>query len=247
MFNQIASIILDLGPSLVPTQEVSIGVALGAGIASFFSPCILPMIPIYIMYITGSTTEEALSRRKLFVLSRTLGFILGFTLVFLVMGLSASLLGQLFLQYRDGLYTLSGVIMVIFGLQMMGVFKISFIKLPRVIKPPKEVTSFLGAFIMGLAFGAGWSPCFGPILAAILINASQTTSLWGAGAMLLVYALGMAIPFIITALFIQQYNKFLSRIEKYAAWMPKVAGLILIVFGLLIISGKITLLNTLFL
>lgn len=247
MFNQTISLLLDLTPSLQPVQEVGVGVAFWAGLVSFFAPCILPMIPIYIMYITGSTTEEALNKRKLFVLSRTLGFILGFTFVFLIMGLSASILGQLFIRYRATLYNLSGLIMILFGLQMLGIFKLSFIKLPKIIKPPKEVTSFFGAVIMGLAFGAGWSPCFGPILGAILINASQASTLWGSLSMLLVYALGMAIPFIITALFIQQYNRFLSKIEKYAVWMPRIAGIILILFGILVLTGQITLLNSLFL
>lgn len=227
-------------------QDVGIFVAFWAGVTSFFAPCILPMIPIYIMYITGSTTEEELEKHKFFAITRTLGFILGFTIIFLMMGLSASFLGQFFNAHRELFFNISGWVMIIFGVSMLGLFKIKFLKIPQIIKPPKNVTSFFGAVLMGLAFGAGWSPCFGPILGLILFNASTATTLWGGVNLLLIYALGMAIPFLLTAIFIQRFNKMLLKIEKWTVYLPKISGVILILFGILILTNQLTNLNKLF-
>lgn len=227
-------------------QFVSIPIALSAGFLSFFSPCILPLIPVYIMYITGTTAESELNEKKFLALTRTLGFILGFTIIFLIMGLSASFLGQLFARNRMFMLKLSGYAMILFGLNMIGLFKLSFIKIPTLIKTPKKVTSFFSSVLMGLAFAAGWTPCFGPVLASIVIYAGASATMWTGFILLLVYSIGLAIPFLLTALFINTFNKFLEKSEKYIKYVPKISGIILIIFGILILTNKITALSNIF-
>jgi cytochrome c-type biogenesis protein len=198
------------------------------------------------MYLSGTTAESEIKNNRLKVMIRTFGFILGFTVIFVIMGLSASALGQLFVKNREFLLNLSGVVMIIFGLNMFGLFKLKFLKFPELIKTPKRIEGFFSAMVMGLAFGAGWTPCFGPILASIVIYAGATSTATQGIILLLIYALGMAIPFILTALFIDLFNKLLSKAEKFMKYVPKISGLILILFGLLILSGKLTQLNALF-
>jgi cytochrome c-type biogenesis protein len=198
------------------------------------------------MYLTGTTAEEDVNKQKLFALTRTFGFILGFTVIFMIMGLSASALGQLFARNRLLLLRISGIVMIIFGLNMMGFLKLKVIKIPQLIESPKNVTSFFSAFVMGLAFAAGWTPCFGPVLASIVLYAGATATVGQGVILLLVYSLGMAIPFLLTALFINVFNKLLDKTDKYIKYVPKLSGLILIIFGLLIITNKLVQLSNLF-
>lgn len=227
-------------------QEVSLPLAFATGFLSFFSPCILPLIPVYIMYLTGTSAESEISKRRMFALYRTFGFILGFTVIFMIMGLSATLLGQVFARNKMILLKISGIVMIIFGFNMMGLLKLKFIKMPSLIKQPDQVTSFFSAFVMGLAFAAGWTPCFGPVLASIVLYAGATSTMMHGALLLLVYSLGMAIPFIITALFINSFNKFMDRFDKFMTYVPKISGLILIIFGLLILTNKLAGLSSLF-
>lgn len=227
-------------------QEVSIPLAFITGVLSFFSPCILPLIPVYIMYLTGTTAESEINKRRMFALTRTFGFILGFTVIFMIMGLSASVLGQLFARHRLLLLRISGIVMIVFGLNMVGLFKLSFIKLPKLINSPKNVTSFFSAFVMGLAFAAGWTPCFGPVLASIVLYAGATATMSQGVVLLLIYSLGMAIPFLLTALFINVFNKLLDRADKLVKYVPKISGIILILFGLLIVTNKLVQITNLF-
>jgi cytochrome c-type biogenesis protein len=136
--------------------------------------------------------------------------------------------------------------MILFGLNMFGLFKLNFIKLPQMIKSPDKVTGFFSAYVMGLAFAAGWTPCFGPVLASIVIYAGASTTALNGAFLLFVYSLGMAIPFILTALFINTFNKLLDKTEKIIHYVPKISGLILIIFGILILSNKLVMINTLF-
>lgn len=227
-------------------QIVTLPLALSAGFLSFFSPCILPLIPAYIMYITGTSAESELNEKKMLAITRTLGFILGFTIIFLIMGLSASFLGQLFARNRMFLLKLSGYVMILLGLNMFGLFKLKFFKIPTLIKAPDQVSGFFSAMVMGLAFAAGWTPCFGPILASIVIYAGASGTVGTGFVLLLVYSIGLAIPFMLTALFINTFNKFLEKSEKYIKYVPKVSGIVLIIFGILILTNKLTALSALF-
>lgn len=219
-------------------QEVSWGVAFAAGFLSFFSACILPLIPAYIMYLTGSTIEEEVNERRLFALTRTLGFVLGFTIIFIIMGVSASFIGQVFVRNRDIFAKISGVLIVLFGLNMLGVFKFGILNKLN-IKAPKKMTNWFSSVLMGMAFAAGWSPCFGPVLGAILIYAGGTETIGQGILLLLIYSLGMAVPFILTSLFINKFIELMDRYEKYIKYVNIVGGVLMIAFGLLVFFDKV--------
>lgn len=219
-------------------QEVSWGVAFLAGFLSFFSACILPLIPAYIMYLTGSTIEEEVNERRFFALTRTLGFVLGFTIIFIIMGVSASFIGQVFVRNRDIFARVSGLVIVAFGLNMLGVFKFGILNKLN-IRAPKKMTNWFSSVLMGMAFAAGWSPCFGPVLGAILIYAGGTETLGQGILLLLIYSLGMAVPFILTSLFINKFIELMDRYEKYLKYVNIVGGVLMVAFGLLVFFDKV--------
>lgn len=219
--------------------NVTIPAAFGAGFISFFSPCLLPMIPAYIMYITGVDLEEDLNKRKMKALIRTLFFVLGFTVVFMIMGSSASLIGKIFSQNRSLFLKVSGIIIVLFGLNMMGILKLGFLSGEKRVKSPKKITNGFSSFLMGMAFAGGWTPCFGPVLASILIMAGGSGTLQDGVLLLFIYSLGMAIPFIFTVLFINVFIKWMEKYEKFMKYMPIISGMILIIFGTLIFFDKV--------
>ncbi len=225
-------------------QEVSTTMAFIAGLLSFFSPCILPLVPAYIMYISGYGDESGDPTRQM-MMRRTLFFILGFTTIFMIMGTSASVLGKFFIKYRSVFSKVSGVVIVLFGLNMVGILKAKVLKKENRMQFPINIRGNGGAYIMGIAFAAGWTPCFGPVLASILIYAGTSETV-GQGVYLLgIYSIGMAIPFMLSAMFMNGFNRLLDRIENGAKWFPKITGIILIVFGLLILFDKVILLSQL--
>ena len=220
-------------------NDVSLPLAFGAGFLSFFSPCILPMIPGYIMYITGSLSEEDLSRKRIFALNRTLAFVLGFTIVFIIMGSSATILGKIFIRNKTIFARISGLIIIVFGLNMMGIIKIGFLNFNKRLTAPKKVTSWLSSTLMGMAFAAGWTPCFGPVLASILIFAGGAATVSKGILLLFIYSMGMAIPFILTALFINLFDRLLLRTDGFIKYIPRISGIIMVVFGLLVFFYKV--------
>ena len=141
-------------------ESVSLPLAFGAGFISFFSPCILPMIPVYIMYITGINVEDEIDKKKFFALTRTLGFVLGFTIIFMIMGTSASFLGKIFAQNKDIFAKISGLLIFLFGIKMTGLINFSFLDRTKKVKSPKQVTNWISSVLLGMAFAAGWTPCF---------------------------------------------------------------------------------------
>lgn len=218
--------------------DVSIPIAFGAGFLSFFSPCILPLIPAYIMYMTGVTMEEEVEEKRWIALTRTFGFVVGFTIIFMLMGTSASFLGKIFIRNKDVFSKISGIIITIFGLSMMGVIKLDFLNIEKRMKAPKKVTSWFSSILMGMAFAAGWTPCFGPALASILMYASGAATVSKGIYLLLIYSLGMAIPFMLTALFINAFTNIINKAEKWIKYIPMVGGFMMVVFGLLIFFNK---------
>lgn len=231
--------------NLIDILDVSVPIAFGAGFISFFSPCILPLIPAYIMYITGVDVEEDLSRKRLIALNRTLFFVLGFTIIFMLMGTSASFLGKLFIRNKSLFSKVSGIVIIIFGLNMMGILKIAFLNVERRVKAPKKITNGLSSTVMGMAFAAGWTPCFGPTLGAILMYAGGTETVSKGVFLLLVYSIGMGIPFILTALFINVFTKFLDKADRVLKYIPIISGLIMVVFGALIYFDKLMIISNL--
>lgn len=220
-------------------NDVSLPIAFGAGFLSFFSPCILPMIPAYIMYITGVSVEEDVTKKRLLALTRTLAFIAGFTIIFILMGSSATLIGKVFIRNKNIFAKISGIIIIVFGLNMMGIIKLRFLNFNKRLSAPKKVTSLFSSMLMGMAFAAGWTPCFGPVLASILIYAGGAATVLKGVLLLLIYSLGMAIPFILTALFINVFDNFLNKTDKIIRYIPKISGLIMVIFGLLVFFNKV--------
>lgn len=226
--------------------EVSLSIAFGAGFLSFFSPCILPLIPVYVMYITGVSMESELKKRRLFALTRTLGFVIGFTIIFMIMGTSASFLGKIFIRNKEIFSKISGILIIFFGLKMLGVIKLNFLDIQKRFSAPGEVTNWFSAILMGMAFAAGWTPCFGPVLASILIYAGASDTLSKGIYLLLIYSIGMAIPFILTAVFIDVFGKFMTKTKKFIGYIPIISGIILILFGVLVFFDKVTDISRLF-
>lgn len=226
--------------------NVSLPIAFGAGFLSFFSPCILPMIPVYIMYITGVNVEDELEDKKLFALSRTLGFVLGFTIIFMIMGTSASFIGKIFIRNKDIFTKLSGLLIILFGLKMTGVINFGFLNREKKVKSPKTIKNWISSVVLGMAFAAGWTPCFGPVLASILIYAGGSSTVSSGVYLLLIYSIGMAIPFVLTALFINQFSRFMKKTEKIMKYIPVISGVIMIIFGLLVFFNKVVAISGLF-
>ena len=219
-------------------KEVSWGMAFLAGFLSFFSACILPLIPAYIMYLTGSTIEAEVNKRRIFALTRTLGFILGFTIIFMIMGVSVSFIGRIFVRNRDIFSKISGLLIILFGLNMMGLLNFGVLKKIN-IKAPKKITNWFSSILMGMAFAAGWSPCFGPVLGAILVYAGGTETVGQGVLLLLIYSIGMALPFILTALFINKFVELMDRYEGYLKYINIIGGSLLVLFGLLVFFDRV--------
>lgn len=220
-------------------SNVSLLMAFGAGIVSFFSPCILPLIPVYIMYMAGVSLEDELENRRMLALTRTFGFVIGFTIIFLIMGTSASFLGKIFVRNKEIFAKVSGFFIVVFGLNMMGILRFSFLNMGGKLKVPKKMTNWFSSVLMGMAFAAGWTPCFGPVLGSILIYAGGSETLSKGIYLLLVYSLGMAIPFMLTALFINTFSKLMIKAERFINYIPKIGGFIMVVFGVLVFFNKV--------
>lgn len=227
-------------------ENVSLPIAFFAGFLSFFSPCILPMIPVYIMYITGVNVEDELEKKKLFALTRTLGFVLGFTIIFMIMGTSASFIGKIFVRNKDIFTKISGMLIFLFGLKMTGLINFNFLNRTKKVASPKKITNWISSVALGMAFAAGWTPCFGPVLASILIYAGGSSTVGTGVYLLLVYSIGMAIPFILTALFINQFSAFMKKTEKIMKYVPIVSGVIMIIFGILVFFDKVKIISGLF-
>ncbi|SDY71204.1 cytochrome c-type biogenesis protein [Proteiniborus ethanoligenes] len=226
--------------------DISISAALIAGIVSFFSPCVLPLIPAYITYITDTALEEELEDRKLLALSRTLGFVLGFTIIFMIMGVSASFIGRLFRVYKTQFLKISGILIIGLGLNMIGVLNLNFLSKGGKIKMPR-ITSWFSSVLVGMAFAAGWTPCAGAVLGTILILAGSTGTVTTGVLLLLAYSIGLAIPFILTALLISKFGRFLAKSEKVLPYINKIGGIIVIALGLLMFFNKIYLIANIFL
>ncbi|WP_069650482.1 cytochrome c biogenesis CcdA family protein [Caloranaerobacter ferrireducens] len=225
--------------------DISIPIAFSAGILSFLSPCVLPLIPAYITYITGTTFEEELANKKFLAVSRTLGFVIGFTIIFMIMGVSASFIGQMFIKYKSIFTRISGILIIIFGLNMLG-FKFGFLNKEKRVQIPK-ITNWFSSILMGMAFAAGWTPCIGSVLATILIYAGTTATLSKGFYLLLSYSVGLAVPFILTALLINQFGRFLIKSEKVIPYIMRISGVIVVSFGVLIFLNKIYLITNIFL
>tara|TARA_B100000131_G_scaffold287434_1_gene298039 strand:- start:486 stop:1193 length:708 start_codon:yes stop_codon:yes gene_type:complete len=212
-------------------------VAFGAGLVSFLSPCVLPLIPGYISYISGQSLQNILETKKINLFSLIL-FCLGFSSVFVILGASASFLGQALLQNSELLRIIAGIIIIIFSLQLIGLINIPYLNFEKRFDA-KESRNFLFPYVIGLAFGFGWTPCIGPILGSILALASIEETLTRAVLLLIFYSLGLAIPFVLSGYLIQRFLLFSKNFKKNINLISKSGGFILLVTGILILTNQL--------
>ena len=216
------------------------------GLLSFFSPCILPLLPAYFSFITGYSMEELIagsnSTVKKKVIFSTAAFVLGFSAVFVALGTSASLMGNLAHDHRDIIRIAGGILIILFGIHMSGLYSFSILNYEGRIHLHKKPLHALGAFLVGMAFAAGWSPCMGPQLGSILIIAGSRETVWQGTALLGIYSAGLAIPFLILSFFVNSLLQFLQKAKKAIRVVNVAAGLLLIAMGLLLLTNKLGLL-----
>ena len=211
--------------------------AFSAGLISFLSPCVLPLIPGYISYITGSSLNE-LIEQKTVRLNPIISFTLGFSFIFVIYGAAASFLGQLLLKNSNELRILAGLIIIIFSFQILGLINIKFLNYEKRIYLDRNKGIF-SSFILGIAFGFGWTPCIGPILGSILALASTEENINKAILLLLIYSLGLAIPFILSGYLMQKFLIVSKNLKKKMNFINKTGGILLLITGILILTNKL--------
>lgn len=226
--------------------QVGIAAALAAGLVSFLSPCVLPLIPAYLSFMTGLTTaqlaEGGSAWRK--ILGPSLLFVAGFAVIFVSLGASASVIGQFLQQYRFLIEKVGGLVVVAFGVLMLGVIRVPWLYGEARIDLSKSRSFGRGAaFVMGMAFAAGWTPCVGPMLASILALAGSSGDVGRGALLLLAYSLGLGVPFIAVALLFGRITPVLRWLNRHALVMNRVAGVLLIVVGVLMVSGRLSVLG----
>jgi cytochrome c-type biogenesis protein len=227
--------------------DISYAGAALAGLLSFFTPCILPMVPFYLCYMAGISMSElrddgaiAPGAQKRLVISAVF-FALGVSTIFVMLGMGATALGQTFAQWRQPLSYVAAAILFLFGLHFLGILRIGLLYREARLESKAEPTTVIGAYVMGLAFGFGWTPCVGPALAAILMVASGMGDIWQGGSLLLVYGLSMTAPFVVTALFAKPFLGWMQRNRRYLGHVEKIMGVMLIVFAILIATNAVNL------
>jgi cytochrome c-type biogenesis protein len=220
-------------------QSVGLLVAFGAGLLSFLSPCVLPLVPSYIGFLTGMTANEVTSRRHLAVVHALL-FIFGFSLVFILFGASATALGRALNFHREWIQRIGGVLIIIFGLICLDVIKLGFLQQEKRLHLESKPVGYLGSALVGMTFGAGWTPCIGPILGSVLGLAATEADLSRGVLLLSTYSLGLAIPFLLAALLLDRFFVWFQRFRRYMPWVQRVSGVLLIIVGILMVTGSFT-------
>lgn len=232
------------------SQSVGLLVAFAAGLLSFLSPCVLPLIPSYVTFITGMSLDElvdrdqeAARRAKRAVLVHGTLFVLGFTLVFVLLGASVTFLGSLFGYAQGWIERIGGVLLIGFGLYLLGLLRIPGAEREWRVHLSDKPLGYLGTVLVGITFGAGWTPCIGPVLGGILTMAAARASLAEGVGLLLVYSAGLAVPFLLAALLMQRFLAGLGSARRWLPWVSRISGVLLIVVGLLMVTGSFTLLT----
>ena len=220
---------------------IELFIALGAGLISFLSPCVLPLIPGYISFVSGQSLKELIDSKKINLYPLIL-FSLGFSFVFILFGATASFLGKFLIQNSNQLRIVAGSIIIIFALQIIGIINIKFLNYEKKYYTSKS-TKVLFSFVVGMAFGFGWSPCIGPILGSILVLASTEENITRAIMLLSSYSLGLALPFVASGFLIQKFLVFSKNFKKNINKVSKIGGLILLITGILIVINKLQVLG----
>jgi cytochrome c-type biogenesis protein len=232
-------------------NEVSIPIAIIAGIFTFFTPCFFPLIPSYLSLITGLSFEEILKDKskssiKCNLLVNTLFFILGFSFIFISLGASITYLGNLFYDYQNIFKKVGGIIIILLGLYILGIFKLEFLQKELKIHLYRNPIGILGSFLAGVTFAFGWSPCVGPILGSILIYASTKTTLYQGIYLLIFYSLGLGIPFLLVGILLGIFLEYFHKIKKLIPLINKISGVFLIFLGIIIFLDKFSYFQRLF-
>ncbi|MFH2012711.1 MAG: cytochrome c biogenesis protein CcdA [Pseudomonadota bacterium] len=237
------------------THEISILIAFSAGVFTFFTPCILPLIPSYIAFITGCSIDELLNKetqivkrkhiRNIFI--ETLLFVLGFSFVFISLGASASYIGGFLFEHKRIIEIVGGLIVILFGIHITGIFRIKYLDHDKRVQLKYKPSNLFGSFIIGITFAIGWTPCVGPILGGILACAAVQDSVYKGILLLSAYSFGLGIPFIIAGLFIGVFFSFFQKLIKYSKVISILSGLLLVAVGAFIMTGNFHIIESMFL
>ena len=217
-------------------ESLTLLVAFSAGLLSFLSPCVLPLVPSYVTFITGMGLDDV-SRARRAALTHAVLFVLGFSFIFIALGAGATAFGQLLREYRVWIARVGGVLMVLMGLWMLNVIRIGALQQERRIHLSDKPLGFLGTIVVGIAFGAGWTPCLGPTLGAILLLAANESELAKGITLLSAYSAGLAVPFLLSALAIEHFLGFFTKFRRNLGRVNQIAGSLLIVVGVLMFTG----------
>jgi cytochrome c-type biogenesis protein len=214
-------------------------VAFVAGLLSFLSPCVLPLVPSYIGFLTGMTLPEVTGRRRA-ALVHALLFVAGFSLVFILLGASATALGRALNYYQVWLQRVGGVLIILFGLLCLGAFRVQLLTQERRLHLERKPVGYLGSVLVGMAFAAGWTPCIGPVLGGILGLAATSTDVSRGMLLLGVYSAGLALPFLIAAVAVESFLDWFQRFRRFLPWVMRISGVLLVLVGILLVTGEFT-------
>jgi cytochrome c-type biogenesis protein len=214
-------------------------VAFVAGLLSFLSPCVLPLVPSYVGFLTGMTLPEVTGRRRV-ALTHALLFVSGFSLVFILLGASATALGRALNYYQVWLQRLGGALIILFGLLCLGVFNSRLLSQERRLHLERKPVGYLGSVLVGMAFAAGWTPCIGPVLGAILGLAATSTDVSRGMLLLAVYSAGLALPFLVAAVAVDSFLDWFQRFRRFLPWVMRISGVMLVFVGILLVTGEFT-------
>jgi cytochrome c-type biogenesis protein len=218
-------------------------VAFLAGLLSFLSPCVLPLVPSYIAFVTGASGVAELGARRHLALLHALLFVAGFTIVFIALGATATELGRMLHAYQRWMERVGGALIILFGLYLLGALRLPFLAREARVQLSDKPLGYLGSVLVGMAFAAGWTPCIGPILGSILLYTSTRADLAQGLGLLLAYSLGLALPFLAAAWALEAFLGWFQRFRRYIGWVERVAGALLLVAGVLMLTGSFTILS----
>lgn len=222
------------------SQNLNLFIAFSAGFLTFFSPCFLPLVPVYLIYITGLSTDD-IKKIRVTTIFHSLCFILGFTIIFTLLGMAASIIGQLIYQYSDILRILGGFLIIFFGLYLTGIIKLPFLNIEKKITLSSKPTGYLGSVLVGMVFALGWSPCIGPVLGGILVFASQTDTVSQGMALLIAFSLGLGLPLFLVSLTVNYFLSLMKKLERYLGAIHFALGLLLVIIGILLVTDNLQL------
>ena len=220
-------------------DSVGFPIAFMAGVLSFLSPCVLPLVPSYLSFVTGMSLEdlqEGFDRRR--VLTHAALFVTGFTLIFVLLGAGATFIGNFLLANSDWIARVGGIVIILFGLHLMGVFQLLPLLREKRVHLANKPAGYVGTVAVGVAFGAGWTPCIGPVLGAIMTMAASQEHLATGMLLLFVYSMGLAIPFLLAALALERFLRAFTRARRFLPLIQKLAGLMLVLLGILLVTGS---------